>query len=281
MGEFLVNGIESAVIEHYDSENMLPRILQGLADSGADMDHLQPADLMPVEEFHTGGRQATEYLVARLSLSAQDHVLDVGCGIGGAARFIAGQTGGRVTGIDLTPEFIDVANVLSERVRLSDQLQFEAASALSMPFADAKFDAAITIHVAMNIHDRESFYGEIARVMKPGSLLGVFDIMRNNDDDLVFPLPWAQSAATSHLITAQETADRLTAAGFTVTEIEDRTDFALKFFSRSVAQQASGPPPLGVHTIMGDTAREKFSNVFNCISNGIISPTQIIATRNS
>jgi len=275
-----MKNLEDAVIEHYENPNMLDRILRGLEDSGADIDNIQPEDLMPVEEFHTGGRKATEYLVAKLSLRPQDRVLDVGCGIGGAARYMTAQTGSHVTGIDLTPEFIVVARELSKRVRLAEKLQFEAASALDMPFDNASFDAAVTIHVAMNIRDRASFYGEIARVMKPGSLLGLFDIMKSNDEDLIFPLPWAQSSATSHLITAQETSDLLSTAGFTVSEIEDRTKFAFEFFSRSVAQQKSAPPPLGIHTLMGDTAREKFTNVFNCISHGRLAPTQIIATRN-
>lgn len=274
-----MNDIESAVIDHYQKSNLLNLILQGLKDSGADIDNLRPEDLIPVEEFHIGGRKATEYLVSKLNLRPQQQVLDIGCGIGGTARYIAAQTGNQVTGIDLTPEFIAVARALSTRVKLDGKLRFETASALNMPFDDASFDTAVTLHVAMNISDRVSLYGEIARVMKPGSVLGVFDVMKKNTDDLVFPLPWAQSPAASHLETAQETADLLTAAGFVVSEIEDRTAIALEFFARSLAIQADGPPPLGVHLMMGDTGREKFANVLNNIKDGRIAPVQIIATR--
>lgn len=275
-----VENIENAVIEHYEDARLLERILAGLEDSGIDINNLKPDDLAPIEEFHTGGRKATQYIIEKLGLQPENHVLDIGCGIGGAARYIAAQIGSRVTGIDLTPEYITAAKVLSERVKLDDKLQFEAASALALPFEDASFDAAVTLHVAMNIKDRTSFYSEISRVMKPGSVLGIFDVMKKNDEDLIFPLPWAQSPATSHLITAEETSRFLTDVGFTVTDVEDRTDFALEFFAQGLAAQTSEAPSLGIHLLIGDTAREKFTNILNNIKAGRISPVQIIATRN-
>jgi len=271
--------IENAVIEHYEGSDLLNRILLGLRDSGVDIDALQPEDLAPVEEFHIGGRKATEYLVDKLALRPQDRVLDVGCGIGGATRYIAARIGCEVTGIDLTPEFIEAANALSRRVGLTDRVRFETASALAMPFDEAGFDAAVTVHVAMNIRDRVTLYSEIARVMKPGGRLGLFDVMKKNADDLVFPVPWAQTPDTSHLTTAQETADLLSAAGFVVSEIEDRTDFALEFFAENQARQANGPSPVGPHLMMGETAREKLMNVVHNIQNDRIAPVQIIATR--
>jgi len=274
-----MNDIESAVIDHYEGSDLLSRILHGLQAAGTDIEHLQPQDLAPVEEFHIGGRQATEYLVDKLNLCRQDRVLDVGCGIGGATRYIAARIGSRVTGIDLTPEFIAAAKTLSHRVGLEESLHFATGSALAMPFDTAGFDAAVTVHVAMNIRDRAAFYGEIARVLKPGGRLGIFDVMKKNADELVFPLPWASSPATSHLLTARDTEDLLTAAGFAVAEVEDRTAFALEFFARNQARQAAEPSPLGPHLMMGDTAREKLANVVDNINNERIVPVQMIAVR--
>lgn len=279
-----MNNIENTVIKHYESKNLLDQILTGLKDSGADIDNLKPDDLAPVEEFHIGGRKATEYLVAKLGLQPENHVLDIGCGIGGAARYIANQVGCQVTGIDLTSDYIEVAKDLSERTMLADKLHFEAASALNMPFSDSSFDAAITLHVAMNIKERVAFYSEIARVLKPGSIFGMFDVMKKNDEDLVFPVPWAQSSATSHLTTAQETSHLLTDAGFIVSDIEDRTDFSLVFFTQfmaaqKLAAQSNQLPSLGIQLLMGDTAREKFANVVSNIQENRIAPVQIMAMR--
>lgn len=271
--------IEDAVARHYGASGLLARIYAGLEASGADLDNLQPDDLAPVEEFHIGGRIATARAVEKLSPQEDHHVLDVGCGIGGTARFIAGQVGCRVTGIDLTPDYIDVAKALTERTGLAGKVSYHVASALDMPFEDASFDAAITLHVAMNIPDRVGLYGEIARVMKPGARLCVYDVMKKSEDDITYPVPWAQSAETSHLTTPDEMRALLGESGFAVVEVEDRTDFAIEFFQQSLAASTNGPPPLGLHLLMGASAPEKFKNMLTNVESGRIAPVQIIASR--
>ena len=138
-----------------------------------------------------------------LAPRADQRILDVGCGIGGTARLIASRYRCPVHGIDLTPEYIEVARVLTSRVGLGAGVSFDVASALAMPFGDGEFDGAVTMHVAMNIADRDGLYGEIARVMKPGAALCIYDLMKQGDEALVYPVPWAETAATSHLTTAR------------------------------------------------------------------------------
>ncbi len=96
---------------------------------------------------------------------AGDRVLDVGSGLGGPARLIAAQRGCDVTGIDLTPEYVEVAERLTQRTGLGEQVRFVCGDALELPFDDASFDAAITLHVAMNIADRARLYAAIRRVL--------------------------------------------------------------------------------------------------------------------
>ncbi len=271
--------IEETVARHYGVSGLLERILAGLEANGADPQNLQPDDLAPVEEFHIGGRKATALAVEKLSPRADHHVLDVGCGIGGTARFIAGQVGCRVTGIDLTPEYIDVARELTARTGLAGKIGYHVASALDMPFEAASFDAAITIHVAMNIRDRAGLYGEIARVMKPGARLCIYDVMKKNADDITYPVPWAETAESSYLTTPDEMRTLLGEAGFEVMEVEDRTDFAIEFFQQSLAAAANGPLPLGLHLVMGASAPEKFKNLLANVENGRVAPAQIIASR--
>lgn len=276
-----MNDIENAVAQHYGDDGLLSRILGGLKAAGADMDRLQPDDLAPVEEFHIGGRDATEHAVAQMALCEGQCVLDIGCGIGGAARYIATRTGCRVTGIDLTPEYISVARTLTQLTGLDGSVSFEVGSALAMPFEAAAFDAAITLHVAMNIRERDALYHEMARVLKPGATLYIFDVMKKNDAALTFPVPWATSGETSHLTTPEEMRTLLDDAGFSVAATTDRTDFAIEFFEKSLAAARNGPPPLGIHLIMGESAAERLGNVMTNIKNGCIAPVQMIATRNA
>lgn len=269
--------IDNMIIDHYGKGSLLDKIIKGLKEEGLDPDNLQPHDLSPIDEFHIGGRVATEYAVGKMDLRPEYELLDIGCGIGGAARYIAGTFDCQVTGIDLTPDYIAVAKDLSARVGLAEKTRFEAASALDMPLEGASFDAAITFHVAMNIADREGLYKEIARVMKPGAILCVYDVMKTGDEALIYPVPWAETEETSYLTSLQSTRDLLAQAGFTVTYSEDRRDFALDCFKEN---QTKAPSPLGTHLLFGEGAKEKFGNIRKNVEQGRVAPTLIIAKRN-
>ena len=269
--------LEGAVAQHYGVADLTERILKALAAAGIDTERIDPEQLAPVDEFHIGGRAATVHAVARMGLTAAQHVLDVGCGIGGATRYLAQSIGCRVTGIDLTPGYIAAAEELARRTGLADRIAYRVGSALAMPFPDAAFDAAITLHVAMNIKDRRGLYREVARVLKPGAVFCVYDVMRGRSDALQYPLPWADTPATSHLTTPEEMRALLGDAGFEVTEVEDRSQFAVDFFRQSLANAASGAPPLGLHIVMGANTRSKFQNMLANLQAAAIAPTLMVA----
>lgn len=269
--------LERNVAAHYGKQNFLQSLLEALRGAGIDLDRLAVGDLAPVDEFHIGGRAATEHAVAGMDLKPDMHVVDVGCGIGGASRYIASTVGCRVTGVDLTPEYIEAARDLTRRTGLSDKITYHAASALDMPLPDAAFDAAITLHVAMNIKDRSGLYGEVARVLKPGAVFCVYDVMKGENDGLPYPVPWAETPDTSHLTTPAEMHALLTGAGFAVVQVEDRRDFGLAFFRERLAPD-SPPPPISISFLMSNP-RTKFENVLAGIERGCISPVQMISRK--
>lgn len=274
-----MNDIERAVARHYGETDLLVRILDALEAVGAHTEQLGLEDLAPVEEFHIGGRKATARALEKMRLQPDQHVLDVGCGIGGAARYIAGATGCKVTAIDLTPEYISVARELTDLTGLSANVSFDVSNATAMPFGEACFDAALTLHVAMNIRDRNALYREVARVLRPGAVFYLFDVMKNNDEPLTFPVPWAASGDTSFLTTPDETRALLEGAGFEVTEVEDRTGFALEFFEQLGSAAGNAPPALGIHLLMGESASERLGNVVRNIRSGRIAPVEMLARR--
>ena len=272
--------VERQVIEHYGLGDLSERILAALDQSGVDRERATLEDLAPIDEFHIGGRPATLHFASMLSLPAGGRVLDVGCGIGGAARQFAEHFDCQVTGIDLTPEYIDIARSLSERTQTQRRVAFETASALDIPFDSGSFDAAYTIHAAMNIEDRAGLYREIARVLKSGAVFGSYDVMRGDTEDLAYPLPWAATEEANHLTSPDEMRTLVGKAGFEVMDFSDRRAFGIEFFHRLRARIAGGGlPPLGVHILMGETFRDKIAHVVDGLEKGCLLPAVMIARK--
>lgn len=178
------------------------------------------------DDMHVGGRGATAYLFGHMAWRAGMAVLDIGSGLGGPARLAAEQYGVRVTGIDLTPDFCEAAAGLAAEAGLADKVSFHAGSALDMPFADGAFDAAYTIHTAMNIADKAALYREARRVLKPGALFGIYDILGASGQELHFPVPWSAGPETSFLVPPEEMEALLREAGFAVERSESRIEEA-------------------------------------------------------
>jgi MPBQ/MSBQ methyltransferase len=273
---------EKVALHYGDGQNdLLDRILDGARKAGADPDNLKPSDLGAVDEFHTAGRGATIEVLSMVPLKPGMHVLDAGCGIGGTARSLVAERGCRATGIDLTPGYVDVANALAVRMNLADKCGFVQGSVLDMPFAEAAFDGAVSFHVAMNIEDRAGFYGELARVVKPGGPVCVYDVMKGPVDGVSYPMPWAATGQTSFLRTPDETASLLKSAGFNICETRSLREFALDFFAEAFkrAAAAGGPPPLGLHLLTGADTKQKFANIFEAYKAHQLDPVAIVATR--
>jgi ubiquinone/menaquinone biosynthesis C-methylase UbiE len=158
----------SEITSHYQRGDLLERLRAALVEDGVDPDNPTIEALAPYDQFHGRGLEATEELADALQVSPNDHILDVGSGIGGPARYLAHRFGCRVTGIDLTDEFCEVARHVTRIVRLDDRVSFEQGDALAMRFEAASFDGAYSMNVSMNIADRLRLYEEIHRVLRHG-----------------------------------------------------------------------------------------------------------------
>ena len=272
---------EAEVSDHYTHGGLLDAVRAGIHQIGKTADNITVQDLAGVDEFHIGGRPASVDFFRYLGLTSSDHALDVGCGLGGPARTAAVTAGCQVTGVDLTAEFVDTGGALCDWLGLADRVRLRCASALDMPFEDAAFTAAYMMQVGMNIADKTALFKEVYRVLRPGAKFGVYDVMRTGSGDLSFPKPWAIAATTSFVAALDDYERALAAAGLRVVAREDRRDFALAFFAemQKRARQVGGPPPLGMHVVMGHGAADKIQNMVIDIQNGLIAPVKIIAVK--
>jgi MPBQ/MSBQ methyltransferase len=277
----MVRDQENAVVNHYNVTGLGTLILDALKRSGTNLEALTPIDLAPVDEFHLGGRAATEHVIGMMELPAGASVLDVGSGLGGVARYLASECGCRVAGIDLTPEYVQVAQMLTERTGLADKVSFHIGSALDLPWPAANFDAAVTIHVAMNIADRPRLYAEVARVIRPGGVFAIYDVMKGPKEGMLFPVPWSETEETSFLVTPAEMRKLLKQAGFEITHEEDRREIALEHHRQRLAKlsAAGGPPALGAQLLQGRTTGLKSRNMLTMLGANQITPVVFIARR--
>ena len=269
-----------AVEAHYSRGGILSSILGALRDMGSEITTLAPRDLSPVDEFHVGGREATIELANRASLKPGIRVLDVGCGLGGSVRYLASERQCRAAGIDLTGEYVDVANALARLLGLHEVTAFRQSSALDMPFHDGAFDVVWTEAVQMNIADKRAFYSEMARLLSPGGRLAFHDIFQGEGGDLYYPVPWAEERSISFLAMPETVRDILKDLQFNVLHWEDKSRQSMDWLAAAVERSKSAEPArLGLHLLMGSTARVKLENNIRNLAEGRFVVIQAVAEK--
>jgi len=264
------------VSDHYGQDSLLESIANALAAVGKTPETVTLTDLAPVGEFHIGGAQATTHLLEKLGFPPDARVLDIGCGIGGPARMVAGQVSS-VAGIDLTEVYVETGRTLNRWLGLADRIDLRTGDALAMPFETSSFDGAIMLHVGMNVADKPALLAEAARVLRPGARLGIYDVMRVAAGEFEFPVPWANDAGTSHVASMEDYRRGAEAAGLEVVDEESRGDFAVRFFEGVRARGA--PSPLGLQLLMGPSAPTKLGNLAAAVGAGTLAPMELILAK--
>ena len=270
--------IETEIAGHYTSGDLMGRLREVLADDGADPDRPTITELAPHDQFHGRGLDATEELAAGLSVTASHHILDVGSGIGGPARYLADRFGCRVTGIDLTAEFCDVARRVTEMLDLAHLVAFHQGNALAMPFEAESFDGAYSMNVSMNIADKDGLYREIHRLLRPGGWLVLSEIAQGPGGTVDYPTPWAAEAGASFLATPDATRERLESAGFTVDAVQDKRQASLAYGARAreIVESGGRSPHRAVTLIHGEERAAVMSaNVARATATEAIIPIKV------
>ena len=271
----------SDIEAHYTSGDLRARLEARLREDGFDPARPTPEALAPYDHFHGRGLEATEDMANLLDVSAADHLLDVGSGLGGPARYMAERFGCRVSGIDLTAEFCDLARHLTSLLGLTERASFEQSDALAMPFGAATFDGAYSMNVSMNIADKRALYREIHRVLKPGGWLSLSEAVQGPGGEPDYPTPWAQTAASSFLATPAETRANLEASGFRIESLRDTTETALAYAARSRAAVEAGGKPLhrAVSLIHGPLAETASANSARAITERRAVPIELVCRK--
>ena len=245
------------VEKHYASEGISTRVLTALRNVNGPDTPITPDTLAPIDHFHGRGVIATEELATMLEPKASDKLLDIGCGIGGPARWIAAKYGCRVTGVDLTAEFCEAARELNGLCGVADRVQILRGSALALPIPDESVDRAYSQAALMNVSDKQGVFREAWRVFRPGGLLALSLAGVGSAGEPHYPLPWATTTAISFLATPDEVRGDLLAAGFHVVFVRDTAASLAASLAPVLKQlETEGLPSLGEHIVTGENAKE-------------------------
>jgi len=122
---------------------------------------------------HLGGFETTKELIESCHIGQDTRVLEVGCGVGATACYLAKKYGCRVVGIDLRESMIARSNERAQKQGVAERVEFRVADAQNLPFDDALFDAVIGESVATFIEDKQRVVSEYARVTAPGGYVGM------------------------------------------------------------------------------------------------------------
>ena len=269
------------ISSHYTSGDLLARLEARLREDGFDPARPTAEALAPYDHFHGRGLEATEDMAELLQVAETDHILDVGSGLGGPARYIARRFGCRVSGIDLTAEFCDVARHLSALLGLEERVSISHGDALAMPFGDAVYDGAYSMNVSMNIADKRALYREIHRVIKPGAWLMLSEVAQGPGGEPDFPTPWARTASSSFLSSEIETRANLEACGFAIESLRETTEAALAYGARSRALVEAGGKPLhrAVSLIHGALAEDAAANSARALKERRTVPIELVCRK--
>ncbi|MCV2890639.1 class I SAM-dependent methyltransferase [Ruegeria aquimaris] len=268
------------ISDHWGKGDVYSRILETMQLAGIDPNTLTIEQLAPVDHFHARGFPATVELADALPIREGDTLVDIGCGIGGPARYLAKRFSCRVEGIDITAPFIDAANKLSALVAMQDAVRCQHGDGQNLPYEDETFDGGYSQHVLMNVPDRTAFFAEAFRVLKPGAFFALTEHGLGPVGEPHHPVPWSEDGSGAHLMRPSDTVDVLNETGFRNIEVTDTGEKYLQGYKAAMALAAKGEAPVfGTHILLGELAPQIVKNAARNIEERRTQPVQIICRK--
>ncbi len=252
--------MQKNITDHYGSDDLTSKIFSALVKAGKEPNNLEIKDTSIIDQLHTGGHLATLELAKKVGIYPEYQILDAGCGIGGSSRLLAKTFQCQVTGIDIVPQFIDVANQLAKSTKTDEKVNFICGDITKTGLLNSSFDLIWCQHTLMNIEPKSDTFAEFKRLLKPGGLMVLHEIVKGSGVDIYLPVPWAATFDISFLISWKEMEQLIIDNGFNCHFMEDSSDKAKLWWEKVNTaflknKEISSMPPLGPHIIFGENGR--------------------------
>ncbi|SDL78781.1 class I SAM-dependent methyltransferase [Aliiruegeria lutimaris] len=269
-----------SISDHWGKGDVFSRIVGAMRSAGIDRETVTIEQLAPVDHFHARGFPATRELADALPIEAGYRIVDIGCGLGGPARYLADRFQCHVDGIDITEPFVVAANKLTELVGMQHAVRFRHGDGQNLPYADETFHGAYTQHVTMNVPDRGAFFREACRVLKPGAFFALTEHGLGEIGQPHHPLPWSEDGSGAYLMRPSETVEVLEQEGFSDITVTNTGDKYLQGYNQAIKLAESGElPAFGSHILLGKLAPQIVRNAARNIKEGRTHPVQIICRK--
>lgn len=274
----------NALASHYQKQDLNGQIKLALDAAISGNKDFDPNIIAAVDQFHIGGLQATNDMLALADFSTQDKILDIGCGIGGPARNIANNSDTQVIGLDLSFDYCHAAEIISGQLNMSEKTGFVQANAVHLPFADNSFNGIWTQHVTMNIEDKSRLFCEFSRILKPAGKLVMYEVTANDDsvESIHYPLPWSIDGGYSFLKDDMHYRGLIQSNQFQISHFENVTITAHNFVSRLLGrlQQNKVQKP-NLSLLLGDHYKTMMFNLAEALDRQALSVYQIVAHKSN
>lgn len=286
----------SPIRDHYEQQLDSTLILQQLRE------HYPQGpsafQLAPVDQLHIGGIKASQQLLSRLQALNVTKVLDIGAGLGGLMRLA--QESGKIelVGLDLSHEFNYLNQQLSALCPTQPTPALVTADAHHLPFADSSFDLILFQHSLLNIPDDAAVLAECHRLLQPQGYLLMHEVLQGeNPEQMVYPVPWARNAESSHLITPQQLHNLLSESGFELQQHNNWSQQALEWRKRQSSKEQgskeqsnkeqntkepaspSQTPPVSPAMILGPEFQQMGGNIIRNLQSGAAQVVEVLARR--
>jgi cyclopropane fatty-acyl-phospholipid synthase-like methyltransferase len=200
------------------------RILADLEHAGLVGDApLRVDDLVPYDQYHYEGTNAVDAAADQLAVRSDDHVLDVGSGLGGPARYLADRTGCRVAALELQPDLHTIAGDLTARCGLEGRVEHLVGDILAGAAGPGRFDGLMSMLCFLHISDRPKLFDSCREVLRPGALMYIEDYFARGDLEPAERVELSNHLFCDYLPDLETYKSHMLAAGFTVENAIDMT----------------------------------------------------------
>lgn len=200
------------------------RVRADLAASGFGPDDpVTVDDLTPFDQYHYEGTDAVDDAIASLSAGPESHVLDVGSGLGGPARYIADRSRARVTALELQPDLDATARQLTAQAGLEQLVTHRCGDVLLGDAGENTFTGIVSMLCFLHIPDRDLLFRRCAQALRPGGRMFIDDYatigaLSPSEEQML-----ADTVFCSYLPDVETYRKQVEAAGYVDVTIVDKT----------------------------------------------------------